>query len=401
MIFKEHNMNKNKLTYVFLGFTSLIFSFMANAVPLGDTEQNLVVLVPPEHSVERKAIHFSQPVSVDKKLSMTPKGFSSISDEYWFEISGRKLNKGIDITVTKPGSLIRLSSKRSKGDLLPDAVAIDPKNIELFRQQQKISKPFSQAVSQQQLATANIFPNSSAIQLDERIGAGQFTLRVNNKLEDTQRYIVNVKEKGSDYKLHLSTASQSYPVGQLVSFKAEMKNKADKLSAPLQQKAFVQFPSGQRAAVKLIDKDGQYQVNVPENLTEHRLGELYELHLESKVFDRGIKVQRNSKFAFAVVQPTARLTPALSIADSGALVNIEVASEGRYELSALVYGNNKAGQLTPVMYSRSAYYLQAGDQQVELRFDKNILHKSGVKPPYSIEGLKLMDQSRMTVLEQL
>ncbi|MFT5757498.1 MAG: hypothetical protein ACI9LM_002232 [Alteromonadaceae bacterium] len=394
-------MTQNKLTYGFLGFTSLFFSLIANAFPQGDIEQDLVVLNPPEHKVERKTLHFSQPLTVDHKLSMKPEGFTSISDEYWFEISGRKLNEGVDIGVTKPGSLIRLSSKRSKGDVLPDDVAIDPKNIELFRQHQKISNPFSQAVSQQQLATANIFPNSSAIQLAENIGTGTFTLRVNNKLEDSQRYIVNVKEKGSDYKLHLSTASQSYSAGQLVSFKAQMHNKDHKLSSRIQQKAFIQFPSGQREAVKLTNKNGQYQVNVPENFTEHRLGELYELHLESKVLDRGIKIQRNSKFAFAVVQPTARLTPALSVADSGALVNIEVASEGRYEVSAFVYGNDKAGRLMPIMYSRSAYYLEAGEQQVELRFDENILHKSGAKPPYHIEKLKLMDQSRMTVLQQL
>ena len=79
---------------------------------------------------------------------------------------------------------------------------------------------------------------------------------------------------------------------------------------------------------------------------------------------------------------------------------MEVASEGRYEVSALVSGTDSRGQLTRVMLSRSAYYLQPGNHQVAVRFDTAILADAGVKAPYKVEKLRLMDQSRMALLAQ-
>jgi hypothetical protein len=51
------------------------------------------------------------------------------------------------------------------------------------------------------------------------------------------------------------------------------------------------------------------------------------------------------------------------------------------------------------MLSRSAYYLQPGDQKVELKFDVAILLAAKVKPPFSVSQLQLVDQSRMALLD--
>jgi hypothetical protein len=382
----------------------------ANAMTTESLHQELVAIDAPGNNIEKETIHFSHVISPKAALPLIAKSYESVSDEYWFEVTGKQLNQGIDLSVSHPGSLIRLSSSKVSNKLSPADLAIDPNDIELFRvgakhdKSAKVATPFQQSVTQEQLATANIFPNSSAIKLNKEIGSGSFKLKVSKNLIENQSYIVNVKEKDSKYKLHLSTPSQSYSAGQLVSFEANIKHDNRDLTSE-NYTAFIKMPSGEKQAVNLRKEKGKYQIKVPETvnngINSEKIGELYELHLESKALDAEIKVQRNGKFAFAITQPTARMTGKLVINKTAAMVDLDVASEGRYEVSGIIYGANNNGELTQIMLSRSAYYLLPGEQKVELRFDNAILRKSGIKPPYSIKGLKLMDQSRMALLQQL
>jgi len=404
---KFNQLRKYKLSQLSCAILSLTCMFASsNVVATDNLHQELVVIDVPDHEVEKQTIHFSHPISPKAELSLTSKGYDSVSDEYWFEVSGKQLNQGIDLSISHPGSLIRLSSQKNKNEFLPTDSAIDPNDIELFTTDNKtkafskVVAPFQQSITQEKLATANIFPNSSAIKLSDNIASGVYKLKVNKDLIDHQRYIINVKEKDSLYKLHLSTPSQSYSAGQLINFEANIKHESRNLSRG-ENTAFIKMPSGERKSVELVNHNGQYQVTVPENFDGQRVGELYELHLASTVFDNKVKVQRNDKFAFAITQPTARMTGNLVVNKTAATVSLDVASEGRYEVSGIVYGKNNKGVLTQIMLSRSAYYLSPGEQEVELRFDNDILRKSGITAPYSIKNLKLMDQSRMAVLQQL
>jgi len=385
------------LTYLLVG---------SNSMAIENVHQELVVIDIPDHNVEKKTIHFSQALSLQTMLPIGSGGYTSVSDEYWFEVTGKELNQGIDFSTSHPGALIRLSSQKIKNKLLPTDLAIAPYDIEIFsggskhQNLTKFSTPFQQSISQDKLATANIFPNSSAMKLSDEIGLGNFKLKVRKALMKNQRYIVNVKEKSSKYKLNLSTSSQSYSAGELVSFEASMMHDSRALNNG-SHTAFIKMPSGERKSVDLIKYNNTYQVKVPEDFQRGRTGELYELHLESKALDNKIMVQRNGKFAFAIAQPTAQITGKLVVQEDAALIDLNIASEGRYEISGIIYGSNKKGELTQIMLSRSAYYLLPGKQKVELRFDNEILRKSGVKSSYSIKGVKVIDQSRMVLLQQL
>lgn len=384
---------------VTLGCALSIFSINALA---NENYQQLVSLDIPEHLIEKQALHFSHAISSTDNLILRDTGYSNDSDEYWFEATGSQLSTGVDLSISHPGSLIRISSKKGKHDYLLTDTAIDPKNIALFvkgKEKNKLINPFKQSVSQQQLATANIFPNSSAIILNEKVGLGLFTLKVEQRLIGEHNYIVNVKEKNSKYKSQIKTPSQSYLAGQLVDFQASISYDGNVL-IDNEHTAYVQFPSGSRKPVEVLSKGDLFQVKVPENIGTEKIGQLYELHLESKAIDKGVKIQRNNKFAFAISQPTAKLMKVAKVNNSEAFVELEVASEGRYEISAIISGVNNKGQLTPGMLSRSAYYLQPGKQQIELRFDTGILNELGMRSPFSLNHLKLVDQSRMAVLSQ-
>jgi len=401
---KKTNLISNLLTVS--SITTLLFSSYLNATQLKTVAQipaqnnRLVELAVPDYAVEQQAVHFSQKVSVNSKISLQAQRFESVSDEYWLEVTGKQLNAGVDLAVSKAGALIRLSGKRVKGEFNDANLVIDPSNIKLFKNQKSLAQPFKQTVSQQQFATANIFPNSSAMQLNKKLGKGKFTLRVSEQLNENQHYMVNVKEKGAEHKLHLAIARQTFMEGENVAFDSFINNKAGKLAA-VKSKAFIKTPSGEKQAISYVKDNDKFKLVVPSNLTPAKRGELYELLIESQATDNGIQIKRNAKVAFAIAQPTARMQGEYSVDNSAARVNLNVASEGRYEVSGLVYGTAKNGVKLPIMLSRSAYYLRPGDHNVELKFDQKILKASGLQAPFSVKQLRLMDQSRMALLQQL
>ena len=125
---------------------SLSSSFAAKTTPLiaakriktNNTE--LVAISAPHHKIEKKSLHFSQPLAKASTLSFAVKPYTSVSDEYWLEVTGKQLNSGIALAITKPGALIRLSGKASKNPAHVKSIAIDPEKIELSKGKQKDRK---------------------------------------------------------------------------------------------------------------------------------------------------------------------------------------------------------------------------------------------------------------------
>ncbi len=411
-------MNKNKvikniLSVSSLSMLALVISTNVNAASSSPIKQlsipvvqqtELVSIAAPDYKIEQQAVHFSQKVFPKSQLSLQAHAYESISDEYWLEVTGEQLNKGLNLDISNPGALIRLSAKQIKNGSSVLGLAIDPSKVQLLKNNQVLQTPFKQTISQQQLATANVFPNSSAMQLDKSMGKGTFTLQVNQPLNVKQHYMVNVKEKNSPYKLHLSIAKQSYLAGEKITFNSFVNNTANKNLAKLTtnvNNAYIQTPSGEKFNVNLQKSNGKFQVQVPQSNLPAKRGALYELYVNSQANDKGIKIRRNAKVAFAIAQPTARLQSNFSVNGKAASINLNVASEGRYEVSGLVYGTSKNGTQLPIMISRSAYYLQPGEQVVQLKFDPKILAASGLQAPFTVKQLRLMDQSRMALLQQL
>ncbi len=384
---------------------SLSSSLAVKTTPLIATKRmkinntELVAISAPNHKIEKKSLHFSQPLAQASTLSFAVKPYTSVSDEYWLEVTGKQLNSGVALAITKPGALIRLSGKASKNPAHVKSIAIDPEKIELSKGKQKLDKAFSQKVSQEQFATANIFPNSSAVKLEQRVGSGEFKLKVNQALNNEERYLVNVKEKGSEHKLTLSIPSQTLIAKQHITLDMSIDNSKGKLKNST-HKAHIKTPAGDILSVNYRELNGKYNIKLPEMTAHENYGELYELHIASQGNDNGLKINRNGKVAFAIATPTAKMTGKTVVNLTHATVELDIASEGRYELSAIVSGINKQGKTQQVMLSRSAHYLQPGQQQVNLNFDTQLLKILQVHPPFQLSDLRLVDQSRMALLQQ-
>lgn len=374
----------------------MTFSAVSTATAsLSPSSAQLVHLPAPKAVIEKQPVHFSQAI---KSPLLINHAFESSSDEYWIEVDGQTLNKGIGLSITQPEALIRLSAKQSIGDYLPDNHAIDPQQLELRKETQLINKAFSQRVSQEQMATASILANSSAVKMSAAAGTGQFSLRVTGHLMPAQKYIVNVKEKGSAYRQSLATAQQTYLAGDKLTFSAALMKQAKALTHT-QHRTFIKSPSGDMNEVTYAANAGEYQVELPTDIPQLSRGQLYELHVESKTSDGKNHVLRHGKIAFSVAAATARM--AIEGASyNDASVELDVASEGRYALSGVIYGYDQGGQIQPMMQSSSAYYLQPGQQKVILKFDQNIFKASTLAAPYVLQNVTLTDQSRVAVLQR-
>jgi hypothetical protein len=370
---------------------------------------DLVSISVPDVVIEKAAVHFSQRISTNKPISFKAKGYTSISDEYWFEATGKQLKTGVELAISTPGALVRLSGKHAKDKHSPQTKGIDPSSVQLFKNNKKLSTPFSQKVSQQEFATANIFPNSSAMKLKSELGKGVFTLKVNDYLDDNQRYVVNVKEKNTEHKLHLSLAKQSYMQGEKINFTSQLKATSTNKPTLTQGRpaAYIKTPSGERKMLDFIQNGNEFEFTVPASLAPTKRGQLFELYVETENNTKGLKVKRNAKVAFSVAQPTARIEGVAKLNQDNPTVtdfvdiNLQVVSEGRYEISAMIYGSRGKKLSLPFMLSRSAYYLTPGDHTVKLQLDTNIIRDSGLKAPFTVKNIRLMDQSRMALLQQM
>ena len=367
--------------------------------PLKPTSEMLVKVPVPEYHIEKQTIHFSQAIANTAKLTPDNHQYTSISDEFWFEVSGKQLNQGIDLNISQPEALIRLSAKKVTGEWLPDDHAIDPEYLQLIKDQHSIKKAFSSKVTREQLAEANIFPNSSAVKISKDVGICKFKLRVSKALDNNQKYLINVKEKGSPYQQTLTMAQQSFLPGQEISFNVTQ-NKHEQSVVKTRHKAFIKTTSGFKQPVSFTNKKDQLQIKLPSALPEIKRGELYELHIETMGIDAGATIKRNGKIAFAVAIPTARMTKDISANKQQATIGLEVASEGRYEVSGIIYGQDKNNNFKPLMHSASAYYLEAGPHQVALKFDPEVFKDSLLTAPYELRSVRLTDQSRLSVLQR-
>lgn len=99
--------------------------------------------------------------------------------------------------------------------------------------------------------------------------------------------------------------------------------------------------------------------------------------------------------------PQARLDGNVNLLDRAdqlvARFGVEVGAAGRYEVRALLYGM-VGGAMAPVAVAHSAAWLEPGAGTIELAYDAALL--AGVRGPYELRDLSLLDQSRVGLLHR-
>jgi hypothetical protein len=346
-------------------------------------------------------ISFSFALTPLDTLSLKPQTVETVSDEYWFTVSGKQLNAGVAVHTTVPGALIKISRQADTDQ------ALNGKFLSLYSATAPQLNLAEHIINEEDLGASGVFANTSAIKLDKQIKPGKLSLKYTAALASDSQFVIHVKEKNSKQRLSLSTAKQHYLQGEAVTFDAKMLNAQQALDMK-SISAFVKAPSGKTTTVAVsVDAKGvthlaATQLNQAQHTVEAPINGLYELHFSGMANFNGQQVIRTGKLAFAFSDTTAKLQQqkiqTITSAAPQTQFDLMVNEPGRYEIRAIVYGQTEQGLSKPIMETHSAQNLEAGAQSITMHFDQKLLQQSTLKAPFVVKQVRLYDQTRMSQL---
>ncbi|QDF76844.1 MULTISPECIES: DUF4785 domain-containing protein [Shewanella] len=355
----------------------------------------------------RGGVSFSAPIKHKAQLIAPTQLEQSSSDQYWRTVTGAELNQGIMLAVSQSDSVIRVAPR---GDVSSGALrqspAISPDQLRLYKvNKQTLDKSVSliQSMSDPQaMATAGIVDDSSALRLSKRATPGMYQLQVVQPLSANDSYLVNVKEKGSPYQLTLSAPKHLSSQTPLLAFDLKLSNSDIDLSPT----ATLKQSDGRYHSLAVVKQGNKWQAQLPDDLTmpSSNLG-LSEIQLDIETRVNGLPLIRTVKTAFKQYVPAAKLLDKANIhwqdtKPTQAVFDLQVASPGRYQVSAVLAGTDAQGKQGNILRAETAQWLDA-DGQISLSFDAEQLAASGLVAPYAIKALELKDQSQMARLSYL
>ena len=357
-------------------------------------------------NTSRETVNFVTKIPADFTIASPSVSHSIKSDEYWTKVSGAELNSGVALTISQASSVIRISPRAdtSSGTLV-HSKAIPPENIQLLKDSDKTNstqtKSYIKSLADPQaLATAGLTDDSSALLLSADAKAGQYRLRVSEKLQPSASYMVNVKEKNSPYQLTLTSRNNLASTQASIPFELELTNSKTKLKPT----ASLKHANGSFQALKVVQVNGQWQAKLPEvnAMPDNNLG-LSEIQLQVSTQVAGKAVVRTVKKAFKQFVPSAKIKPTITSKWQNGLpesltVALDMDKAGRFSVAGYLTGVDEQGKDKPILKTESASWLTPDSTEITLKLDTDLIAKSGLKAPYKLQGLTLKDQGQMARL---
>lgn len=358
---------------------------------------------PTSAATERAPVQFAWALdqSADD-LDARPAPHRSESRAHWFRADARALAAGVALAIDEPGALIKLSPQ--------SGARLDLAALELVDARGRVHPGASALISQtdpEHLKAAGMaFSAGTAIfNLDPALGAGEFTLRA--RLPGKEQLVVYVLERDSDVVLSLAPVADVVFDGQRVAVEARLQQGATRLLGASKIRGELVAPDGHRQPISLArGRDGVYRGSLTADARPAAPGALWslEVHAEARTA-RGAAVRRSVTAAVALSVPTARLVGTARIEALGAggvrtRLDVESAAPGRYAVSAVLYGTNREGALQPIAAGQSAAWIDGERGELALDFDATTLSASGMRAPFELRDLRLVDQGRMHLLHR-
>lgn len=359
----------------------------------------------------REPVSVSYALDMDSGLSLNQKPEAIESKEYWRKVSGAELNRGVELPTTAPGALLRISglsgnttSGATKNVLQVDGEALSLRSPEGREQSLALSAQRLYQASKDQPANLPFARGSVAAKLDAALGAGVFTLTAKQSMAADAEVLVQVFEPESPYRLQAKHESYNVLAGGSLNAEGLLLNDSKALQVK-DVTAVLLAPDGRRQPLLLSRAAGnRWHVAQTLDTPTADVPGLWEIEWTIKTTDNGLTVERQARSAFAFGAPSARLGMHVQISKTAGAVTLQlpvtVASDGRYEVRAVVSGKDGTGVIRPVLFASSATWLEPGERTLSLSVDKAVLADAGVSGTLSVQDLQLIDQSRLTVLQR-
>ena len=366
----------------------------------------------------RVPVTFDRALSADEDIRIRAAAPESRSKEFWREVTASELQAGISIHAAAPGALVRINPVAAVGlDAASwgDRKAIEPERLIITGaagQRYGEGQGMDLMVTSDQLqAAGSPFPEgTSAFRLKEALGAGSFQIRaVGLSRASDLRFVLHVLDQRSDLELTLGTLRANYLHGETMRVNVSLGREGQQGSLRIENlRAQVVSPSGKTfdLAFRHLD-NGIYRGRLVVNASEAAGPGLWEVQAFATARVDGRIVERGSRTAFAAALPSARFTGEVEL-DLGdrtarglsARFAVESAASGRYEVRGLLYGTDTEGRLRPLALADTATWLEAGTGHIELSFRAELFAASELTAPFEVRDLQLLDQGRMSLLQQ-
>lgn len=322
-------------------------------------------------------VSFTWPIDqASDDLVARPAPHSATTTGHAQTVDAAALRRGVPLAISSPGAFFKVSpAARDLRIITPDGHTLRP--------------------------GAGLRPIGSdplAFTLDPAAGTGLFTLRA----EADAPIHIDVLERGSEFVLLVQAARDVVFVGEQIHLEARLLHRGRPVPVERLHARLV-APNGHTLTRSLArQRDGGYVATLPVQGEPDARPWSIEVELDATVAGR--TVRRTATTAVAVSAPTARLTGTAVVTHPGEGVRAEfaldVASDSRYALSAVLHGHNREGQLQPIAVSQSAAALTPGRRNLALEFDARLIADSGLRAPFELHDLRLVDQGRMFVLHR-
>ncbi len=345
-------------------------------------------------SLDRTPVQIAHTLDGAQALAAAPRPFVAQSREFWSEVGESELRAGMRITTTAPGALVRLSPQGGAG------AALDPAGV-LVRAQgrtQSAAEAASAIADARTLRSAGMaVPAGSLVfRLAPSAGSGEVEIAAPHAQGS---YLVHVFEPDSAVVASLAADRDTVLVGDTLRLRVSLAGGAMMLASGL-----VTAPDGYSADLAFTrTADGAYEATFTPDATHRDGPQLWEAHAFTAARVGARSVLRDAKTAFAVSAPAARFDGTVTTrhdADLAIVLGIEAAGASRYQIAGVLYGTGADGALRPAALAQSAAWLEAGRGRIELRFDADTLAAAGVRAPFELRDLRLIDQADMGLLER-
>jgi hypothetical protein len=352
----------------------------------------------PPLPTERRPVSISWALPHDQAIQSVTQPFTRSSREYWIDVSATELQRGIQLPLSAPGAIIRLSPSDPVGGKLQSTNV----RLQLGRQSMNLAQAASQLADAPSLQAAGMdVPAASMVmKLKPELGSGLATLQAPDA---SGRYVVHVFEPESSLTVTAPADRNDLLLGNHVHVRVSMHD-ADR-DAPLAAVGgFLRAPDG---STTLLDyqqqSDGSFTVDAQPRNIPSALG-LWEVHTFTSGIDaNGDEVRRDTTTVFSAATPTARLSGMAKTSaarDHGIDISVGVTAQSasRFAVSAVLYGRDAHGEMVPAAFAQTAAVLRKGDGQLVLRYDPASLQ--GVGAPYELHDLRLQDQPALGLIER-
>jgi Domain of unknown function (DUF4785) len=352
----------------------------------------LVKLAVPSGQFERKPVSFAYALNPMADLK---RGESSTAEsrEFWMQVEGTELKKGMMLDTTAPGALIRISPANGATD-------VDSSSVNLARNGKSLNsaQAFANIATGEQLQKAGMdVSNGTAImKIADAQGAGRFQLSLPKA---SGRYLVHVFEPNSSVTLQAKTNRENFLAGDELVVNASMGNH-EKTMANVQISGMLVSPSGKTYDMPFVQTAAGLRASkkLPNELVQQ--AGLWEVQILAGASDGNLQVQRDTRTVIAIAQPTAKLAGnyRFNPANLGFTMPIQVGSPGRYELNGTLYATDKRGVSRPVAQAAMANWFNPGKGLLSLNFNRANL-PAGYGAPFELKFVELKDQTRLMQLE--